>query len=190
MSNSSIFNVIAISEGNKTEFERLFREYYPILVLYARKYIFDSDTAEEIVQNVFVGLWEKRSDLQVLRSVEAYLYRSVANASLNYIKHRKVVLGYAQKKLSDANISDDSAFELISANELQLKINDAVGKLPPKRKQIFEMSRYEGLKYKEIADKLSISPKTVEVQISQALKFMRKELGEYLPYVLLLVDLL
>ncbi|HAN76730.1 MAG TPA: RNA polymerase sigma-70 factor [Bacteroidales bacterium] len=169
-----------IKAGNEKAFEMLFKQYYTPLCFHARKYIEHQEEAEEIVQNTFVSLWEKRDRLVIATSVEAYLYRWVTNACLNFIKHQKIVLNYSKENTIYDDATDEASFEAVTTDELADKINKAIENLPPKRKEVFMLSRFEGLKYHQIADKLGISPKTVEVHISAALKALRNELRKYL----------
>jgi RNA polymerase sigma-70 factor (ECF subfamily) len=179
--------VSRISAGSQEAFEILFKEHYSGLCGYARKYVFDLDQAEEIVQDLFFNLWKKKNNLFIDTSIEAYLFRAVRNACLNYLKHQKVKQYHADtiKKNPSAGHSDmANPMEIL---ELQTKIDEAVESLPPERQKIFRLSRYEGLKYKEIADQLGLSVKTVEAQMGKALKSLRENLTEYLVVALLVV---
>jgi RNA polymerase sigma-70 factor (ECF subfamily) len=181
-------NIITqISAGNENAFETLFKKHYSGLCGYAVKYISDIDEAEEIVQDLFYNLWHKKNTLVIETSAEAYLFRSVRNACLNYLKHMKVRQQHADRVKNNPasdNITPDNPTEIL---ELQVKIDEAVETLPPERQKIFRLSRYEGLKYKEIAAQLGLSVKTVEAQMGKALKSLRENLTEYLVVVLLLV---
>lgn len=137
----------------------------------------DKDQVEELVQDVFVKLWEKRDQLQIQTSLKSYLYTSVKNSILNYIKSQKVRSSYAnemQQQEEPTYLSVDD-FENI---ELQNRIENLVNAMPTERLKVFKLSRYEGLKYKEIAQKLGISIKTVENQMGKALKYLRENLAD------------
>lgn len=180
-----------IAQGNRSAFESLFKSHYSNLCGYAVKYVWELDQAEEIVQDLFFNLWNKRSDLYISSSIESYLFRAVRNACLNYLKHKKVRENYASNVKGSYNPGqglDDNPVETL---ELQKKIEDSIEVMPPERKKIFMMSRYDGLKYKEIAEKLGISVKTVEAQMGKALKFLREELKEFMVIlILILIEIL
>jgi RNA polymerase sigma-70 factor (ECF subfamily) len=167
-----------IAQGNKSAFESLFRNHYASLCGYAVKYVWELEQAEEIVQDLFYNIWNKRNDLYISSSIESYLFRAVRNACLNYLKRKKIRENYASSIQEAHNVGQvDDPVETL---ELQKKIDESVDAMPPERKKIFLMSRNEGLKYKEIADQLGISVKTVEAQMGKALKFLREELKEFM----------
>ncbi len=167
-----------IKKGDEKAFETLFHKYYGYLCMYATKIINDDSSAEEIVQDFFVKLWEKREKLNIETSINNYLFRSVKNLCINYIQHNKTKVRYAKNVLSEIenNISDDSNFTEI---DLSKKIEESIDSLPEKRKEIFRLNRQEGLKYHEIAQKLNVSIKTVETQMSLAIKTLREKLKDY-----------
>ncbi len=175
-----------IKQGNESVFEKIFRQYYARLCGYAMKFISDKEQAEEIVQELFYNLWEKREKVDIVQSMEAYLFRSVRNASLNYLKHQKIRDQYAKKHNDSQPFRGASVHETLEFLELQERIDEAIELLPPERKKIFKLSRMEGYKYKEIAVRLNISVKTVEVQMSKALEFLRSHLSDYLVILILM----
>lgn len=164
-----------IKNGNEKVFNKAFETYYLCLCFYTDKILHDFDLSRSIVQQVFVDLWIKRENLQV-ESLKSYLFQSVRNASFDVLKHKKAELKYLStlQKTESEQYSD-----LMEEAELADKINKAIQKLPDKCREIFVLCRFEELKYAEIASRLNISVKTVEMQISIALKKMRKELAEY-----------
>lgn len=170
----------------KSDFESVFREHYASLCRYAFSLLTDSDEAEEVVQEALFRVWEGRHRISITTSWQAYLFRAVRNQALNHLRKRKVHQEYLADGFHQPGESLADASEAVSLAELQMKIRDAVAKLPPERQRIFIMSRYEGLKYREIADELGISPKTVENQLGRALQSLRTELADYLPLVLIL----
>lgn len=178
----------AIKQGNERIFEVIFRKYYQSLCNYANSMLKEIDEAEEVVQNLFSGIWEKRTELEISVSLKSYLYRAVHNHCLNRIKHLKIREEYQQYANSYYESSYESVSQSVIKNELERKIEEAIDKLPEQCRLIFRLSRFEELKYHEIAEQLAISPKTVENQIGKALKILRVELAEYLPLVILLVD--
>ncbi len=160
-----------MTKGNRYAFEILFKKYYIKMVAYANSYLHDIDNAENIVQNIFVHLWENKKNHKI-KTPKNYLTIAVKNSCLNEIqKHRN------QIKYKNSLQSEDF---IIQTNYSDFKmmeyIKKAIDELPEQRKKIFKLNRLDGLKYKEIAEKLNISIKTVEVQMGKALKFLRSQL--------------
>lgn len=174
----------AIRQGQESAFEQMFRTYYERLCRYAHTLLKDADEAEEMVQTVFLTIWEKRADLEITLSLKAYLYRAVHNHCLNRIKHYGVRENHREYSLYVQADGYDSVTEAIHANELEERIERAVSKLPEQCQVVFRMSRFEELKYQEIADQLGLSVKTIENQIGKALRIMRQELADYLPLII------
>jgi RNA polymerase sigma-70 factor (ECF subfamily) len=167
-----------IRQGDAGQFESLFRSSYVSLVRYAKTLIKDHDTAEEIVQDLFFRLWKDKDKLQIESSLNGYLYRAVHNRCLHHIDHNRVVEKYAREMAVMEQETNESPTDIIHYRELQAKIAAILERLPEKCGKIFCMSRFEGLKYSEIAEKLSISIKTVEANMGRALKEFRKILAE------------
>ena len=145
----------------------------------------DEDTAKEITQNVFINLWQNKKHIDSDRPVKSYLFTSVRNRCLNHIRDNKKF----RSSVLDVEIADyETAYEsdAFSVEELETKISSALDKLPERCRQVFTLNRFEDMKYKEVAEKLNISVKTVEVQMSKALKIMREELKDYILVLLLL----
>jgi RNA polymerase sigma-70 factor, ECF subfamily len=167
-----------IRKGDIREFETLFRSSYSSLVKYAGTLIKDQDTAEEIVQDLFFRLWQNREKLNIESSLNGYLFRSVHNSCLHHIEHLKVVERHAKQiQLEPETVNDDPS-EMLQYSELQAKIASILERLPERCGKIFCMNRFDGLKYTEIAEKLSVSVKTVEANMGRALKEFRKALAE------------
>ena len=166
-----------IQQGDEKAFEKLFKMYYRYLCNFASKIIEDDIAAEEIVQDFFVKFWERRTELSVESSLKNYLFRSVKNLCLNYIKHNNIKLQHAQKVISESESSNYN-HNYIEV-DLAADIAKSIEELPEKRREIFRLSREEGLKYREIAEKLNISIKTVEAQMSLAIKSLRDILKKY-----------
>ncbi|MEN8229536.1 MAG: RNA polymerase sigma-70 factor [Bacteroidota bacterium] len=164
-------------------FEKLFREFFPPLMAFARKILVDEDDAREVVHKVFVALWEKREEIDLSTSLKSYLFTSVHNRSLNVIRDRKK---FSSEEVPDM-AGDWDVSAQIESMELEEKINEAIQSLPEKCRQIFELNRFDGLKYSEIAMQLGISVKTVENQMSKALKILREKLLKYMTLLLWLV---
>ena len=179
--------VQAIRKGDEAAYERTFRFYYPRLCNYASSLLKDEEDAEEIVQTVFITIWEKREELEITLSLKSYLYRAVHNHCLNRFKHASVKEAYREYSINYIPQSYESVTESIHADELAERIEKAIRLLPEQCQKAFRMSRFEELKYQEIADQLNISIKTVENQIGKALKILRNELADYLPSLLILI---
>jgi RNA polymerase sigma-70 factor (ECF subfamily) len=167
-----------IRQGDTGQFESLFRSSYVSLVRYAKRLIKDHDTAEEIVQDLFFRIWKDREKIQIESSLNGYLYRAVHNRCLHYLNHIKVVEKYAREIAFNETESNETPGDILNYRDLQAKIAGILERLPEKCGKIFCMSRFEGLKYSEIAHKLSISVKTVEANMGRALKEFRKALAE------------
>ncbi len=166
------------------EFEQLFKTYFKPLVNFANKFLNDIDQSKEIVHDVFVRVWEKRHEMDLDNSVKSYIYRSVNNRCLNYIRDNKKFLN---NETTTEKPYSDNIIENLNAIEIQAIINRTLDSLPERTKQIFMMSRYDNLKYAEIAEKLNISIKTVEANISKALKELRKNLKQFLALIIILL---
>lgn len=176
-----------INHLDKVTFEKLFREYFVPLTAFAKKYLNDIDAAKEIVHDVFVNLWTKRATIDIEKSVKSYLYTATYNRSLNFIRDNKKFDSNISVEDNFGTASMESVENNLEALELEEKINNSIALLPEKCKQVFLMSRFEGLKYHEIADKLNISIKTVEAQMSKALKVLKENLKDYLTILILLL---
>lgn len=146
----------------------------------------DRDEAEEVVQDMFCALWEKREEFNPNTSMNAFLFSSVRNRCLNKLQHLKVrqnkqeTIGQRMEEQGRGVHPD----EYVEGEELKVRIEQAVGELPERCREVFQLSRYEGKKYSEIAEQMGISPRTVEVQIGKALKHLRNALRDILPFVL------
>ena len=166
----------------------LFRTYYQPLCNYAYTFVQDRDEAEEIVQSTFLNVWEKRDNLSIHTGVKPYLYAMVRNASLNVLKHEKIKQQHVTMEMAVAERSVESVTRTVMASELETKIYNAMDKLPEQCRLVFKLSRFEELKYSEIAEQLNISIKTVENQMGKALKIMRDQLKDYLPLLIVLMN--
>jgi RNA polymerase sigma-70 factor, ECF subfamily len=166
------------------EFERLFKDHFKSLYAYAFTILKNESIAEETVQNVFYKIWEKKVPDTIQTSLKAYLYKAVYHESLNYLKHRKVKAQYQSHVMHQQNNQYEHASKKVLVKELEIKLRDALNALPQQCRTIFQMSRFDGLKYQEIADQLGLSVKTVENQMGKALKQLRVKLIDYLPLIL------
>jgi len=173
--------------SNETSFEEVFRTHYGELVSFANRYVHTQEIAEELVQDVFMTLWSNAARVSIQTSVRSYLFGAVRNAALNHIKHEQVSRKYVERQLHATN--NHTSTDFLELDELHEKIQLALAKIPAKCREIFELNRFEGKRYKEIAEQLNLSLKTVENQMGKALKILREELGEYLPLLLLIIGL-
>jgi RNA polymerase sigma-70 factor (ECF subfamily) len=167
-----------IRKGDVDQFESLFRSSYASLVRYAKTIIKDQDASEEIVQDLFFRLWKDKERIRIKSSLNGYLFRSVHNKCLHFIDHRRIVERHVEEMSTHQPENQESPSDILNYKELQAKIATILERLPERCGTIFCMSRFEGLKYSEIAEKLSISIKTVESNMGRALKEFRKALTE------------
>ena len=164
--------------GDIKQFELLFRSSYVSLVRYAENIIKDHDDAEEIVQDLFVKLWQDRKKINIESSLNGYLFRSVHNRCMHHIEHARVVSRHAGKVAGEKPETPNDPSDILQYKEMQERIARVLERLPERCGRIFYMNRFEGLRYREIAEKLSISVKTVEANMGKALKEFRNELTE------------
>ena len=159
--------------------EVLFKTHYTYLCKVAYRIIPEANTVEDLVQDVFMEIWRKKDDLNINTSIKAYLRKSVVNKALNHIRSQKMKFDEDERALEEHD-SRQNISENLEAGELQKIINNAIESLPEKCRIVFSLSRFEELSYQEISEKLNISKKTVENQISKALRILRKEVNPYL----------
>ncbi|SDE14323.1 RNA polymerase sigma-70 factor, ECF subfamily [Mucilaginibacter pineti] len=170
--------ITKLTQGDTVAFEVLFKLYYTRLTLFANRFVNDLSVAEEIVADVFTDLWERGHETTFSTSVRSYLFKMVQNRSLNYLKHQKIenlYVSYLEKNnlFDEVRSTVESGYE---EKELVQQIKAAIDTLPEKCREIFVLSRFSDLKYREIAAQLNISPKTVERQVSIALEKLRRTL--------------
>jgi RNA polymerase sigma-70 factor, ECF subfamily len=168
-----------------SDFEVLFHTHYSSLCSYANHFIKDIDASEEVVQEVMLKIWVNRDSLIITSSIRSYLFRAVRNGCMNVLKHIDIREEYKAARELDTRESQRSGEDEMIVSELEQKIREAIDRLPLERRKVFIMSRYDGLTYNQIAEKLGISVKTVENQMGKALKTLRTELSDYLPWVIL-----
>lgn len=157
-----------IAKGDEQAYEQLFRSWYARLTMFAYRFIQDRQEAENIVQIVFIKYWEKRKELKI-ESLNSYLMTAVRNSCLNELKRRPHFYS-VDDQINLSGEEEDTDVD----QELLTRIHKVIDQMPPQRQRIFKMGRFEGLKYKEIAARLGISHKTVEVQMGKALKTLRE----------------
>lgn len=173
-----------LRQGDEKCFEAIFHRLYQPLCRFAYSYLRQTERAEELVQDSFTKLWEIRAELKEDTRLKPYLYKLVQNRCLNEIKHRQVSRAYLDYSArSQAHYHEPTE---VDYQELQTRLDQALSELGPTTLEIFKRSRYQGLKYKEIAEELQISVKTVEKHMTRALMELREKLRDYLPAWLLL----
>lgn len=163
-------------------FEALFKTYYVRLIFFANRFVNDEDVSREVVSEVFTRLWEERTTLSIKTSVNAYLYRTVQNRCLNFLKHKKIESEYVNYLAKNNMLSEIPALHRNPAQERELKeqIQKAIEELPEKCRDVFKLSRFQNMKNKEIAESLQISQKTVERHMTIALDRLRQGLKHLL----------
>ncbi len=176
-----------INNGDVKAFEDVFKSHYVKLTIFANKFLNDINVAEEIVSESLTHLWEKRESITISTSVTSYLYKMVQNRSMNYLKHQKVENEYVSYLIRNKLIDElpEHNTDPYQEKEMAEQIKIAIDSLPERCRQVFIMSRFEYLKNKEIAERLSISQNTVERQITIALDKLRKSLEYIISSVIL-----
>ncbi len=170
--------------------KHLFDEHFHHLVLSAMRYINEYAKAEDIVQDVYVKVWQNIDDLKHIDDLKAYLFKAVKNSCLNYIRHLKVkqrfIIGSADMHLSVEKSAEENKIDEETLN----CIHKAISKLPDHWREAFVLSKYDNLKYHEIAQKLNISQKTVEKYLSKSLQFLRNELKDLIMFGIIVFNIL
>ena len=159
---------------NRYTFQKVFELYYNPLCRFASGYLQDTDDAQEIVQQVFINMWKNRETINPRGQIKSYLFTSVKNRCLNHIRDQKKFRSYyldVEVELEIPVFEKDNLLE----KDLKKQLDGALDKLPEKCRQVFMLCRFEDMKYKEVAEKLNISQKTVEAQMSKALRILREE---------------
>lgn len=178
--------VEAIRVGDANSFEKLFNHYCQRLINFARKYVIDKQIAENVVQDVFIKVWNNRENLDQSRMIKSYLFTAVKNDSLKHLRHLEI-----ENKITEANPSyirnEERPDKKLDEKEAALRVEQAINELPEKCREIFTMNRFDNLKYFEIADILNISVKTVETQMGRALKKLRERLKPFITTILFIL---
>jgi RNA polymerase sigma-70 factor, ECF subfamily len=181
------FLINGIMTQNKIVFDFVFHYYYSGLCAYCERITGSQQAAEDIVQDLFVYLWLKHNQINITSSLKNYLFTSVKNRAIDYIKHEKIKVDRLNSLSDSDGLTNNLSSFWFAESELQEIVEKGLEKLTPRCREIFQLSRFDGLKNQEIAEKLSISKRTVELQVSNALKILRRELKPYLPEVLLML---
>lgn len=174
-------NILAsrIRNDSLEAFEILFHRYKKKLYYFSLRYLENSADAEELVQVVFINVWEHRKTLDETRSLKSYIYRSAVNYLYNFLRKKAIRRKYAEIEMQKPEMSVNQTYDHIFLMDLEKKIDTIVASLPPQQQKIFNLSRFEGLTHNEISNKLSLSVRTVENQIYRAIKVIKKALGSY-----------
>jgi RNA polymerase sigma-70 factor (ECF subfamily) len=178
---NDVFLIEGLGRRDKIVFDYIFNYYYSSLCAFSLQYLGDKNSVEDLVQDFFVSLWMDAPRLQIRSSLKSYLFTSIKNRCIDHQKHQKVTAKYRTFILFSSDNSNNSTDQYYAESELRQAIQSSLSKLPPRSREIFELSRLNGLTNQEISDQLKISKRTVELQISNALKVLRKELSDFLP---------
>ena len=170
-----------IRSGDSDAFDAVFRTHYASLVATAERMLRRRDVAEELVQDVMLELWRRRETLVVDDSLRGYLFRATRNRTLNHLRHGAIEKRAEPELIADHEDVKPGASSAIVEEEIEVAVRRAVAELPPRCREVFELSRVEGLRYAEIATALGISVKTVEAQMGKALRILRERLANWLP---------
>jgi len=190
-----IDRIFQLTKDEKNHFRNIFQDYYQPLYHLIMSYIEDEDEAKGVVQDAFVKLWEIRNELRAESNLRNFLFTLVKNNCLNILKRRQILLKHHETiRLMELHYQYESLDRMsdnyLELKELQEKIALAVKNLPEHCRIVFEMSRFDEMKNREIAEKLGISQKTVEAHLTKALKILRNELRDYLPVIVALYKIL
>lgn len=175
--------IASLKAGNHNAFEKMYETYYSPLVDFARLQINDREHARDIVQKTFMHFWENRQALEIESNLQGYLFTSVKNRCINHHRHLKVKNEHRKNALLHTHHTD--ADDMVT-NEIETRVQQAIESLPDQCRAVFKLSRFDQLKYQEIADKLGLSIKTVEAHMGRALRQLRQDLADYLPLLLIL----
>lgn len=186
--NEDTYLIANIKQGDEQAFNKLFRKYYPMLCAYGHKFV-DLEDAEECAQETMLWLWNNREVFVIQTSLSSYLFTSIHNRALNLIS-KKENKNFAENYFFQEMQALATDIDFYQLKELNERIQDAIASLPPSYKEAFIMHRFKNMSYKEIAEQLNVSPKTIDYRIQQALKILRVELKEFLPltYFILLLQ--
>lgn len=168
-----------MKKGDRESFNQIFRHYYKPLLQFCVRFVADTDQSAEIVQDLFVKLWTNREKLTFNSSFESYMLRSVRNSAITFINKERAHAETNERIYSDESYANDPS-ETLHSNNLEASYQKVLATMPEKRREVFLASRFDGLKYAEIAEKFGLSQKTVEAHMSAAIKQLREGLKDYL----------
>lgn len=176
--------ILALKQNDRSAINTIFLKYHVVLCRISFRIINDEDEAKDAVQEVFIKLWQKRRDLTIDFSLEAYLKRAVINSSLNHLERMRRVTSLNAPQNSFSQASENTVDQQQSYNELSVRIDYAIGKLPQRTQLVFKLIRFEEMSYKEVSEGLEISIKAVEKEMMKALRLLREALKDYLPLLI------
>lgn len=181
-----LFLKVALRDDEQA-FAILFNEFYPALCVFSNRIVYNIEVSKDIVQDSFFTIWRNRKSIEIESSFRNFLITTVRNASLDFVRRKKLSNTYIENsKHKYINKTPPSPEEVYTLNELEQMIGDALMNLPDNIRSAFEMSRFKGMTYNQIADSMSLSSKTIESYISKALSMLRDELKDYLSIFLFL----
>jgi RNA polymerase sigma-70 factor (ECF subfamily) len=185
--------ILSLQKGEKPAFEAVYTDFFGVIYHLSLQYLHDEKVAEEIVQDSFMKLWEIRETLNDRFNIRNFLYTITKNNCLNYLRNQKTALKHQENlKYLEMQFNYEALEKMgsyIEFEELRSKIDQAIASLPDDLRETFLLSRFDELQYKEIAEKLSVSVKTVEARMTKSLKILRHELKEYLTVICLITNL-
>ena len=186
--------ILSLQKGEKPAFEAVYSDFFGVVYHLSLQYLHDEKVAEEIVQDSFLKLWEIRETLNDRFNIRNFLYTITKNNCLNYLRNQKTALKHQENlKYLEMQFNYEALEKMgsyIEFEELRLKIDQAIASLPDELRETFLLSRFDEFQYKEIADKLSVSVKTVEARMTKSLKILRHELKDYLAVICLYTNLM
>jgi RNA polymerase sigma-70 factor (ECF subfamily) len=186
--------IVSLRRGERSAYLEVYKDFYGVIYHLSLQYLHDRKISEEIVQDTFVKLWEIRETLNEQFNLRNFLYTITKNNCLNYLRNQKVALKHQQNlKYLELQFNYEALEKLgtyIEFEELRQRIEGAIASLPSEIRDTFLLSRFEEMQYREIAEKLSVSVKTVEARMTKALKTLRIELKDYLPIICLISNIL
>lgn len=185
------FFMLRFKNGDEKAFETIFKSDYNKIVGFCNQFVNDRERAKNQAQEAFINLWLNREKIATFNGIRSFLYTYAKSACLNYIRHEKVVSKYSDKQLQqkenllNREVLESFDFNSLEFSELEELILRSIDELPEKCRQVFVMSRFDGKTNKEIAEELGISVKSVEANMTRALKALKSNLSDYLPLVLI-----
>lgn len=177
------FVMSALRQDSKEAFSLLFQTYYTDLVLFCGNFVKDKDSCEDIVQSIFLKLWNDRKHIQIEISLKSYLLKAVRNSCLDEFRHIEIVRQY-ETEYGSSVLDNYDTENYILYSDLYAHLSRALEQIPDLYKEAFVLNRFEGLKYREIAEKLNVSERTVEVRVSKTLDLLRKQLKDFFVFLI------
>jgi RNA polymerase sigma-70 factor (ECF subfamily) len=173
---SDNYLVTKIRDDNKDAFKSLYDRYSKKLYFFSKKYLYSNEEAEELVQSVFISIWEHRQSLDATKPVKSYIYKSAVNYIYNYMKKKAIRDNFIKAEMQKGEIQCNITYDQVFFHDLERSIDSIVDTFPSQQQKIFQLNRFQGLTYNEIAKKLDLSVRTVENQVFRALKVIKYKL--------------